>query len=58
MITEDGFIKHDDFVEMAKNAPIVEIICPNCKEMTRTEDLGRERWYCYECESIFHTPVN
>ena len=53
MITAQGFMKHDDFVEMLKNARIIEIVCPKCQDMTRSEYLDRGRWYCYECNTIF-----
>jgi len=53
MITPEGkFIKHEDYIEMVKSAEIVEIICPVCKEMTRTQAIGN-LWECLECGEIF-----
>ena len=54
MITADGnFMKQDDYEELVKNAVIVEAICPKCKEMTRTEDLGDTYYLCLECGTVF-----
>jgi len=49
MITEGGFIKRDDLL----GAPVVYIICPNCKVMTCVEPLDRDSFYCLECDSIW-----
>ena len=56
MITEDGmFMKQDDYEEILKNAVIVEVICPKCKEMTRTEDLGDSWYLCMKCGNTFNS---
>lgn len=58
MITEDGFLKHDDFKKIYDEAlkePIVFITCPYCKRMTRVEpQFGRgDTWLCLECDQLF-----
>ena len=54
MITPEGkFIKYDDYVELAENAEVVEIICPICKDMTRSEQLANDEWFCYECGNVY-----
>jgi len=55
MITEDGFIKQDDFNDTVRNAPIIEIKCPKCNDMTPTQDLGAEWWLCCDCGTVFET---
>jgi len=62
MITPDGkFIKYDDYTQAIKEAsasPMIEIICPKCKEMTRSEPITGWMWECLECGNIFVVELN
>ena len=53
MITDNGFMKQDDFEELTRDAEYVEIKCPVCKEMTRMELIPPNLWECLECGEIF-----
>jgi ribosomal protein L37AE/L43A len=57
MITESGFIKHDDFIaeyEEALTQPIKEIICPHCKRVTRVNEPIGNLWECLECGETWY----
>jgi len=54
MKLDDGtFMPTDEFNRLVKEAVIVEITCPRCKDMTCTEPLGDNNWLCYECGMVF-----
>lgn len=42
-----------DFINEMLDAEVVEVICPKCGVMTRTDSLGHDEYRCIECGTEF-----